>query len=541
MTTRRPVSVVHAARVFRARLIAQDDQALAEIGDHYRAIIGVINQRLRAVTGQLALLPPGEPVPISWLYERDRLTQFRGQVERELRARLPGLTRVAVGHQEAASTLAHTDALTLINRAANTQLAHQRLDTARAAQAAGQARAEVVKDLFRELPMHAGRVASRALETGITLGQSPDVIAQNMTRALGGNRARAQTIARTEALRAYRESSMETWRRDGDVSRWQWFSTLDRTACPVCWAMHGTLHPITETMGSHPSCRCTPLPVVNGTPPPIPETESGVARFERLTYMEQRDLIGPRKHDAYLDGRLRLPDLVATENDPRWGLVRRERGVGAAMGNAPPGGHQPPPPPPPATGAFNRQRLAPRHRAAVDEAETLLAQRGITPQTSTRIVTANIGRDTGRFTRPRPDASNPIDPYISLSATSRPTDNMASVALHELGHAIDQHADVRMASEVTESAHWARFLVAARDSPTGQKVRAGATDDYGRYLARQREMWARAFQQYMAETDPPTFRALMDDQGMRSSFWKSPEWPIIRDAVEGVLRAEGWL
>lgn len=870
------MSVVHAARAFRARLTAQDDQALAEIRDHYTMVIRAVDQRLRAVTSQLALLPPGEPAPISWLYERDRLTSFRAQVEREVRAHLPAIQAVAVAHQQAAATLAHTDALTLVNQSAGTRLAHQRLDTVRAVQATGQARAEATRDLFRDLPLHAGRVAARALETGITLGQSPTVIARDMTRALGGNRARAQTIARTEALRAYRESSMETWRRDGDVSRWQWFSTLDRTACPVCWAMHGTLHPITETMGSHPACfpagtlvggpppeaatvrdytgelvtirtaaghlltgtpnhpvatrrgwvplnliqpgdevigdrlvkvppenphgedrqprieqvaealrragdvtsirvpgapeqfhgdgtnsevdvvaanrllretrdaaviqppgehplvhrdtalallagpgallaglvglgvgdatrpvrveggeypaaclcthligaepvlqvpaalhaslsdaacdewpgyaeatrdghlglaslvrghecldvdrdasldvrsggrlgprpdhptlvkhsgeswlgepreggdypvdgfpgdialhrvvevsrryarchvynlqtrdgwytangivvhncRCTPLPVPNGTPPPIPETESGEARFERLTYSEQRDLIGPRKHDAYLDGQLRLPDLVATENHPRWGLVRRERSLRDAMTNAPSGGHGAPPPPRHLT-AFNtspslEEAYPGLYRRSMDALETahITTPPGFRPLgiTATNITSRGLYHLDPRgieVSRLGAGAGAPMDPR-----------QVVTTIHHEIGHAIDHHATgaLRLATDQRHHVaplHWRVFLNVARDTDTVRGIHA-ARD---RYLLRPWEVWARAFQQYVAEqSDPDQFGAIIRgeiaEDGAVLRMWGRDDWPRVRRAVQAVLRREGWI
>lgn len=541
------MSVVHAARAFRARLTAQDDQALAEIRDHYTMVIRAVDQRLRAVTSQLALLPPGEPAPISWLYERDRLTSFRAQVEREVRAHLPAIQAVAVAHQQAAATLAHTDALDLINQSAGTRLAHQRLDTVRAVQATGQARAEATRDLFRDLPLHAGRVAARALETGITLGQSPTVIARDMTRALGGNRARAQTIARTEALRAYRESSMETWRRDGDVSRWQWFSTLDRTACPVCWAMHGTLHPITETMGSHPSCRCTPLPVPNGTPPPIPETESGEARFERLTYSEQRDLIGPRKHDAYLDGQLRLPDLVATENHPRWGLVRRERSLRDAMTNAPSGGHGAPPPPRHLT-AFNTSPTLEAtypglYRRSMDALETA----HITPPPGFRplgITATNITSRGLYHLDPRGIEVARLDARAGAPMDPR---QVVTTIHHEIGHAIDHHATgaLRLATDQRHHLaplHWRVFLNVARDTDTVRGIHA-ARD---RYLLRPWEVWARAFQQYVAEqSDPDQFGAIIRgeiaEDGAVLRMWGRDDWPRVRRAVQAVLRREGWI
>ena len=111
-------------------------------------------------------------------------------------------------------------------------------------------------ELLAELGPAAGEAVRSGLVRGMALGRHPTVIARGIRTALGGDAARAVTIARTEILRAYRESSRAFYRANSDVvTGWLWHATLDAgRTCPVCWAMHGTFHALDEVMATHPSC-----------------------------------------------------------------------------------------------------------------------------------------------------------------------------------------------------------------------------------------------------------------------------------------------
>ena len=89
----------------------------------------------------------------------------------------------------------------------------------------------------------------------------------------------------------------------------------------MCWAMHGTVHPNSEEFASHPNCRCTAVPIVEGGP----RLTSGSERFKELSPENQKKILGTKKYEAYRDGRLDLPDLVKKGKDKEWGSYRAER------------------------------------------------------------------------------------------------------------------------------------------------------------------------------------------------------------------------
>jgi hypothetical protein len=98
--------------------------------------------------------------------------------------------------------------------------------------------------------------------------------------------------------------------------------------------MHGSRHRVTETLDDHVNGRCTAIPIVKGHDPNIP---TGEELFKDLPPAQQRSILGPAAHEAWLDGRVSLaPDgrnsVVGQRNDPRWGTMRYARSLQEIVG-----------------------------------------------------------------------------------------------------------------------------------------------------------------------------------------------------------------
>src|SRR5512142_3157 len=63
-------------------------------------------------------------------------------------------------------------------------------------------------DLLAELGPEASKAVRDVLITGLALGEGPRRIGARMRSAFAGNLYRAQSVARTEILRAYREAAL---------------------------------------------------------------------------------------------------------------------------------------------------------------------------------------------------------------------------------------------------------------------------------------------------------------------------------------------
>jgi SPP1 gp7 family putative phage head morphogenesis protein len=121
-------------------------------------------------------------------------------------------------------------------------------------------RGQYLPDLLAKLGPEAGAAVRSKLSTGLLLGKHPSVIAGDIRSALGGNLVRAETIARTEVLNAYRGAAIATYKANRDVlSGWEWQAEV--SACPECAAKDGQVFSVDTAFLSHPRCRCSPAPI----------------------------------------------------------------------------------------------------------------------------------------------------------------------------------------------------------------------------------------------------------------------------------------
>ncbi len=123
-----------------------------------------------------------------------------------------------------------------------------------------------LRRLFDDFGSQASEGMRKALIAGIATGASPRDIGRQIRQVLDIGLTRAQTIARTETLRAYRSASLRTYEENADVvSGWRWMASLSPRTCRVCLAMHGKVFPLTTPFGSH--VNCFPSGTVIQTPP----------------------------------------------------------------------------------------------------------------------------------------------------------------------------------------------------------------------------------------------------------------------------------
>lgn len=100
---------------------------------------------------------------------------------------------------------------------------------------------------------------TQALVDGVALGWGPRKTARAMAQGMTGSLNRMLTIARTEQLRVYKESSRQNYQQSGLVTSYKRLSTHDRRTCLSCLLLEGTVSPLDEVMASHPNC------VIGGT------------------------------------------------------------------------------------------------------------------------------------------------------------------------------------------------------------------------------------------------------------------------------------
>lgn len=109
---------------------------------------------------------------------------------------------------------------------------------------------------------------SRILVDGLVEGKGPRSIADEMDDVLDIGLRRADTIARTEIIRAHAEGQLHAFEKLGVTEigvEVEWSTAGDERVCADCAAMEGKTFSVEESHNMiplHPNCRCAFLPVV---------------------------------------------------------------------------------------------------------------------------------------------------------------------------------------------------------------------------------------------------------------------------------------
>lgn len=331
---------------YRQLLLAREATASQALEDAYARVLEVIQPELERLYSQMTgELAQGGQISLSWLYEANRLETLKklltGQIDQ-----FGALSNMIVGRLQTDGIQLGLDAaLALLDATVPPGISWSfgvpSMDALHSLIGATQAGSPLA-DLFRGFGQEAARAAGKALIVGVSLGKGPREIAPQIEKAIGEPRWRALTIARTEALRSYRTASLETYRKNSDVvGQWRWTAALQKRTCAACLAMDGTLHPLTQEFGSHPNCRCTPVPLTkewaeilgplgidtSSIPDTRPQMQSGSDWFQSQNEATQRTVLGNAKYEAWKAGKFELADTVKKTYDPDWGSSIQERSL----------------------------------------------------------------------------------------------------------------------------------------------------------------------------------------------------------------------
>lgn len=328
---------------FRRRIDASDRRARSEIARAYHRAWRKVRDRLaRLERYYREAKERGETIGGAWYYEAGRYRDLERLIAEEL-GRLGSTARSvtyreidtlvdeALRYSEQMLDLALTNAPIAIPRATlNTEAIKAML--------AYSQHGSPLERLLRSISEQGARGALDALTDGVTLGYNPRKVARSIRDALDITLTRALTIARTESIRALRQAQMASYEANSDVvKQWRWQASLDGRTCLACLAMHGTLHPITESMQSHVNCRCVSVPETasweelgrlvgqdwsdldqRGAPNQARRLD-GEAWFRALSEDKQRAIMGDKRFRAWQDGAFEFGDMATATHSHTWG------------------------------------------------------------------------------------------------------------------------------------------------------------------------------------------------------------------------------
>jgi SPP1 gp7 family putative phage head morphogenesis protein len=335
----------------RAELRRRDIRLLNQISADYQKIVDRVTSELSALQAKIKdAQASGEDISPSWLFREQRLRDLLAQSRREFERFSVAATAETSREQLVQVRMSEEhffeqESAELTGADLQLGITFNRLPTEAVESLVGRASdGSPLKDLFDKLGPELGESLRDELIQAVALGQGPATTARRIKELLDGNEARAQLIARTETIQAYREGAHQTSVENSDVlGGWTWIATLDGRSCAACVALNGTFHPIDERMACHPACRCTQRFEtksfaelgVSGVDETKPEpVETGTAWFENAPRETQELILGKAGAKAYAAGDVTLKDFVGLRNDPRWGPSYFQRSVKDALETA---------------------------------------------------------------------------------------------------------------------------------------------------------------------------------------------------------------
>ncbi len=263
-------SILSVTDEYRARMLRADRQVARELEAAYESMLQRLHADIDALVALIAAREAdGRPVTRGALLRMERYRALEAQLASEMeRLSLMAEGRIAGGQAVAVrlgEEAAMSSALAGLG-AAGVGAVWNRLPASAVQEMVGAlGDGSPLAELLGELPEQTAKDVRAALLRGVGLGWSPRKTAAQVRGAVGLSRDRALTIARTEQLRAYRNTSILSYRRNSDVVEgWVWTAARSRRTCPACLALDGRVFSLEEFFPAHPNCRCAPRPKLIG-------------------------------------------------------------------------------------------------------------------------------------------------------------------------------------------------------------------------------------------------------------------------------------
>jgi SPP1 gp7 family putative phage head morphogenesis protein len=572
-------SIFEQAESFKRDLLKRDKAAAARLTDAYAIAWKSIKTQLDALTKQMTEAKlRGEDISQAWLARQARYLSLLRQVGEQLGRFAEIAGREITREERKAIQVAEADAQRLLIAGADQagiEASFAQLPKGAVENMVGfMGNGSPLKELLDRIPRRGGALVARALQTGLIKGRSSNAIASEIRIGLNGSLAKAIQIARTEINRAYRETSHQTYEANSDVLEgWIWLSALNSRSCVACVALHGSFHAIDERMKAHVSCRCTQVPAVKSIDLGI---QKGPDWFAKQPAKIQKEIFNQEsKYKAYRDGELSLEDFVGLRRDPDWGdsyevlgLERARRGEGQF----------------PTEPERSSERSAPIIPIEEPGPRGIPVSRALKPPSKGDVAQA-ARRVLDIIDRLHGDGNLPEIPikasaskarlagysYFTKSgesveiAVGRHTEEKELAIAHEIGHFLD-HKGIAATGNYGSGEAFRAFQKAVSRSKAvqdlldffkathyriklrdGREVKQLIDRDYIRYLLREKELWARAYSQWVAVRSNDKrmleqVRKTREDEhpGTAASLWADEDFEPVAQAIDDLMETMNW-
>lgn len=340
-TTRKRSQRERAAEAYRKRVLRLEKAELARLSARYERSLRNMQRELDALMNRWeAAKLSGQAISDDVLLRQVRIRLLADRIHSEVAAFAKQAPEAFEATMTLSARLGSEAASELINASGVFSTSPTVSAGAIREIAASLSNGSPLDALLKDVAGEAADRASSILTDGVLRGRNPRVVARELDQVLRAPYYRAERIARTEMLRAYREANRQTYVESPVVTGWRWHAEPD--ACGGCLAMHGELFDVEDELDGHPNCRCAMIPET------VPWESLGVEGLDEVGFDEsardsimrdksEDDLVrqfGRQKGEALHAGELRIEDLVTRTRSDEWGTMRREATFKEALKNA---------------------------------------------------------------------------------------------------------------------------------------------------------------------------------------------------------------
>ena len=314
-----PPAVVQAIQDHRAALLAREASAMQAQATAWLRVEQTLQAQVDALAYELAntATPSMGQLTRSRRYRalmeqtRAELAKYADYLEPRIRSGQADMITLALQHSAQAVNNVATEAGMVVNF---DRLPVSAVNNMVGLAGDGSPLRAVLADASRVGP----DAMAQTLVDGIALGKNPIAVArQAMRMGLGQSFTRMQAIARTEQLRVYRETSLQSYANSNVVIGYRRLSARDDRVCPACLMADGRVYRIDEGFDEHPNGRCSMIPILRNVPPT--QFQTGQQWFREQPAATQRKILGAGRYDAWQAGRASLDDMVSRDWSDDWG------------------------------------------------------------------------------------------------------------------------------------------------------------------------------------------------------------------------------
>lgn len=573
-------TVIETADRFRNQLRSKETSATNDLLTAYRGVTNRLEDKLTVLQAKIELLEKnGNLTPEnvrklavwgSLLNQvEDEITKYGGYVATQNKVAAQSTIDMASKHSKLLTQTYFNDNPNLV-KAFNASWDTLPAETIETLVGFLRPDSNLVTNLERTLGRSATQNFQDKLLEGISLGYGSKKINSLINQTLSEPLTWSINTVRTTQNYAYRETTRANYVNNSEiVGGWKWYAALDGRVCLSCVNQHGRDFPTNARLNDHHQGRCTQIPLIDKPERfglKSPDVELGEQWFNKLPKTEQINRMGIDRHAAYRAGKFKFTDLSETYQNDSFGEMLKEASLKSILGKVKP--TKPKRQPKPVVNKPSKKSIESIPDNLVKASDRLLIE-GKHPSEylnntlkeieSIHYLLKEFSGVPVKYETELTDAYGTYkyagkDPVSIIINESKQKDITLA---HEFGHFIDHQLNKNSfgvyASEYSDLfADWRNAVESTKSMKTLRDMRANP-DKYIKdldgyefrpsfketdYFLSYREVWARSYAQYIAQSNPrmkSQIQDILQEPIYNDRQWDDEDFQIVKQSIDKLL------